>query len=168
MPPSATYDPVPWSAFLQTAASASAALIGLLFVAISINLRDIVEDQRLVARSGKALLSLIGALFASLLCLAPQQPTRLLAAELAVLGLILCPIVLYLLRNSIRENPYISAFHRVWHIALAYGSTLPFLFAGLSLWRHQGGGLYWMLAGFLFSLFATLADAWVLLIEIQR
>ena len=168
MPPSATYDPVPWSAFLQTAASASAALIGLLFVAISINLRDIVEDQRLVARSGKALLSLIGALFASLLCLAPQPPTRLLAAELMVLGLVLWAIVLYLLRSSIRETPYISAFHRVWHIALAYGSTLPFLFAGLSIWRHRGGGLYWMLAGFLFALFAPLADAWVLLIEIQR
>ena len=164
----ASYSPLAWHDFFIGTIGAAAALTGLLFVAISINLSDIVEDQRLVARSGKALLSLIGALFASLLCLAPQQPTRLLAAELIVLGLVLWAIVLYLLRSSIRENPYIGAFHRVWHIALAYGSTLPFLFAGLSLWRHQGGGLYWMLAGFLFALFATLADAWVLLIEIQR
>jgi hypothetical protein len=32
----------------------------------------------------------------------------------------------------------------------------------------RGGGLYWLLDGVMFSLIASLFDAWVLLIEILR
>jgi len=65
------YNLAQWSNFFSAQVGASAALTGLLFVAISINLPKIVANPQLASRSAKALATLAGVLLASTLCLVP-------------------------------------------------------------------------------------------------
>ena len=54
------YSPADWTGFFSAEVGASAGLAGLIFVAVSINLAQIVKETHLVSRSAKALLSLMG------------------------------------------------------------------------------------------------------------
>jgi hypothetical protein len=47
-------------------------------------------------------------------------------------------------------------------------STLPFFIAGILLLRGSPAGLYWLVPGFMFSLFAGILGAGALLVEILR
>ena len=46
--------------------------------------------------------------------------------------------------------------------------TLANVIAGVAVLWVGPGGLYWLVAGTLFSIITALADAWVLLVEINR
>jgi hypothetical protein len=59
------YDPETWHDFFIAAAGAAAALSGLIFVAVSINLRDILAEEKKIGSSyltGRALESLVALL----------------------------------------------------------------------------------------------------------
>jgi modulator of FtsH protease len=162
------YNPAIWSTFFSAEVGASAALTGLIFVAVSINLAQIVDQSRLVTRAAKALFGLTGVLIASTLCLVPAQRPAVLGCELTVMGIILWIAVTVTQYGSSHKNPYVTQRQHVFHSVLAQVSTLPFAVGGISLLLGRGGGLYWLLVGTVFSFVAGLIDAWVLLIEIQR
>jgi modulator of FtsH protease len=84
-----------WTDLFDALAGASAALTGLLFVSVSINLSSIVGDRALVHRSLETLSLLVGLLVLSILLLVPEPDTGTVGAEIAVLGLLLgLPLVL--------------------------------------------------------------------------
>jgi modulator of FtsH protease len=165
---SAAYIPAVWSSFFSALVSASASLTGLLFVAVSINLGQIVRQQNLVSRAAKALFALVSVLLAAVLCLAPAQSVRWLGVEILLLGLLFWAGATRAERRATHDNPFVSSMQRAFHFTMMQCSALPFIVAGLSLLTGLGGGLYWLVAGAVFSLVAALIDAWVLLIEIQR
>ena len=67
-----------WSDFLVTAAGASGALAGLVFVALSINLARIIELKGVAARAGETILLLGSLLIGALIALMPGlSPTQL-------------------------------------------------------------------------------------------
>ena len=70
--------------------------------------------------------------------------------------------------RSTRKNPYVGKRTKVFHFLLTQSAVVPFVAGGISMLAGRGGGLYWLLAGTVFSFLASLFDAWVLLIEIQR
>jgi len=148
--------------------SASAALTGLIFVAVSINLRQIVGQDNLISRSAKALFTLAGMLVMSTLCLVPSHRPLVLGMELIVLGTVLWLSTTRAQWLAAHQNPYGSRGQRLLHFLLTQASSIPVLVAGGSLVVGVGGGLYWLVAAAVFSLVAALIDAWVLLIEIQR
>src|SRR5688572_10733978 len=76
------YDPSEWSDLFVAAAGASAALAGLLFVAISINLERILGEQGLPERALEAVLMLVAVLVISIICLIPGQSDGVLGTEL--------------------------------------------------------------------------------------
>jgi hypothetical protein len=47
-------------------------------------------------------------------------------------------------------------------------ATLPLVIAGVAVLWVGPGGLYWLMAGTVFSILAALFEAWVLLVEINR
>jgi hypothetical protein len=165
---SVPYSPALWSNFLSAQVSASAALTGLLFVAISINLPQIISSPHLTPRAAKALVTLAGVLFAASLCLVPGQSLTALGWELILLGVVLCVPITVLQRGASRKNPYIDRAEQVLHWALAEASALPLIVCGVSLLALRGGGLYWLVASVIISFISALLDAWVLLIEIKR
>jgi modulator of FtsH protease len=162
------YNPANWSGFFAAEVGASAGLAGLIFVAVSINLAQIIKVNQLVSRSAKALLSLMGVLFSSSLCLIPDLGRTVLGYELTALGVAIWAGTTFSQYGAARKNPYVGAKEKVFHFVFTELSSLPFVVGGLSLVRGSGGGLYWLAAGTVLSLANALYDAWVLLIEIQR
>ena len=78
----------PWSTFAQTAGTAAASLIGLLFVAVSIRIDVIARSQELRNRAAQTL-SLFGTvLLTAILIATPGQATQALGAELTALAVI--------------------------------------------------------------------------------
>jgi modulator of FtsH protease len=162
------FDPNAWSTFFSAQTGATAALVGLIFVAVSINLTKIVEFPHLVARSAKALLTLTGALAMSTVCLVPGQRLSALAGELLALGVPLWLAITLAQRAAVRGNTYIGRREKILYPIFAQFSVLPYLVAAASLFVRTGGGLYWLVGGITASYLVALSDAWVLLIEIQR
>jgi hypothetical protein len=166
--PSVAYETARWTSFFSTEASASAALTGLLFVAVSINITEIIANRLLTARAIKALLTVVGVLLAATLCLVPAQPHSVLGIELTVLGALIWIGISFAEHRSAHSNPYVGKWQRLFLATLAHGSVIPLIICGVSLILSRGGGLYWLVAGVLISFFAVFLDAWVLLIEILR
>ena len=162
------YSPAQWANFFSAEVGASAALTGLLFVAISINLSKIISHPQLTARSAKTLATLAGVLLAATLCLVPGISAHNLGWILAFLGAANWLVITVSHVKATKGNPYATVFDKIFHSILAQLSVLPLVVAGVSLAVGRGGGLYWLVGMTLASFIAALLDAWVLLIEIQR
>jgi len=162
------YTTVGWGELFLAEAGASAALAGLLFVAISINLTKILEVQGLVGRAGEAIVLLVAVLIVSTLVLVPDQPRVALGAELLVAGLLAWSILAGIHVKAVRGRVGPSRAVLVGRIAMAQVAVLPFPVAGVSLLLRAGGGLYWLVPGVVLCLVVAVLNAWVLLIEIVR
>ena len=126
---SAAYDIERWSDLFVASAGASAALAGLVFVAVSINLEQVLADapEYRRARWRRSPCS-SGAVMVSLLCLVPQSSTAL-GVELVAIGgalLVRRPRCLWGIAATRRAGAAGSS--AAWTIALL--STVPFLVAG--------------------------------------
>ena len=53
-------------------------------------------------------------------------------------------------------------------LAVVLLAMVPLLIAGISLLAETGGGMYWVLAGFVTTIVGAVSNAWVLLVEILR
>jgi len=160
------YSPQDWTELFVASASASAALTGLLFVAVSVNIERILEFKGLPERALQTLLLLLSVLFASVICLIPGQSTTALGIELLVVGVGFgTPIcrLLFVTVPGAREHE--RAFLHLW---LVIPGTVPFLIGAVSLLARAGGGLYWIVAGILGAILGASVNAWVLLVEILR
>ncbi len=162
------YSPAVWSNFFSALVSAGAALTGLLFVAISINLQRILGAPQLVARAGKALATAMLLPVVAVVCLTPEQTRARLGWEVLILSVAGSAGVLFLHWKANRRNTYITALQKVMQTTVMLASTVPFGVAGLSLIFGRGGGLYWVTVGAVAAILAPVIDAWVLLVEIQR
>jgi len=165
---SAAYSIGEWSEFFSAQVAASAALAGLIFVAVSINLAKILAGSNLIARSAKAIFTLTGILVISILALVPVQPVRALSAELLVVGVGMWAAISWAGYAAGHKNPYVSRGKRILQSILTQLTALPVLCGGVSLMIGRGGGIYWLVVAVVFSYITSLSDAWVLLIEILR
>jgi hypothetical protein len=159
------YDPSEWTDLFVAAAGASAALAGLLFVAVSINLERIIGEQGLPERALEAVLLLVAVLVVSLACLIPGQSQGVLGIELFAITAVLAFAVLKPIRGLPADAP------RGWLVSrwgLRLTGTVPLLIGSISVLIGDGGGLYWVVAGIVFAILSGIANAWVLLVEILR
>ncbi len=161
------YDPAEWKDLFVAVAGASAALTGLLFVAVSINLERILKFEGLPERALETLLFLVSALLVSIVGLIPGQSHVALGLELLVVSLVAAAVILRLptLRMDDAEVERSWVLTR-WAVRLA--ATVPFVIGGASVLAECGGGLYWVAAGIVFAIIGGVASAWVLLVEILR
>jgi modulator of FtsH protease len=162
----AAYRAAEWSDLFVASAGAAAALTGLLFVAVSINLDRVLGVAGLPERALETLLLLLGVLVVSLMCLAPGESQDALGWQLLVQGALWSAVIgrIALRGRPATVNPVLYA-QRLVLVALG---TVPFLIGGISVLEGSGGGLYWTLAGIIGAIFAAVINAWVLLIEIRR
>ena len=165
---SVAYDPSAWSDLFVAVAGASAALLGLLFVAVSINLERILSYKGLPERALETLLLLLGVLVVSILGLMPGQSHVALGLELLGTAAIVATIVLRLPAARAEETGREPTRWRVSRLGLRLLGTLPLLIGALSVLFEAGGGLYWIAAGIVLAIIGAVANAWVLLVEILR
>jgi hypothetical protein len=155
-----------WENFFVAEVGASAALAGLLFVAVSINLARILEFPQLPGRVAEALTVLLSVLAVATCGLVPGQGARLFGAEVAAVGLAVCVF------TSIQQRAGRKVRHPqdrpAWRVATGQVPMIPYVVGGALLAFGVRGGIYWLVPGTLLSFFGGVANAWVLLIEIQR
>jgi hypothetical protein len=160
-------DPSAWHDFFVGSMGASAALTGLLFVAISINLQQILKYPNLPGRAAGSLGVLVCALVVACCALAPHQSHVALGTEIAVAGgVVAVQAVWVTLRNRIEDGDTYA-----WKIERLVTLLLPgslFLAGGLSLIAAGGGGLYWVFAATALAFIVSALNAWVLLVEVLR
>jgi modulator of FtsH protease len=162
-----------WHDFFLAQAGAAGVLTGLVFVGVSINLEKIVSDPSfgLTGRAAEALILLVAVLMASVLVLVPGQGAGVLGAEVLVVGLAAWGWIVAIQVPGLREwgtmrpelrSPFVA------RVVLGQIATLTLVVAGVAVLWVGAGGLYWLVAGTVFAILAALADAWVLLVEINR
>ena len=83
---------------------ASAALAGLVFVGVSINLDKVLHAPGLPGRAGEALIVLLAVLIVSSLLLGPAQGLTLIGLELVVVGLADWAAVVAIIRRQRAEG----------------------------------------------------------------
>jgi hypothetical protein len=162
------YQTAPWSDFSVAVVGASAALTGLLVVAVSINVERILAGDALTGRSLNAMVLFVVPLVVGVLVLVPGQPRTGLGVELALTGAAAGGCLLRINRPGSRGTlePLLSwVLVRLLPSATITGGLLA---AGVSLLAGAGGGLYWVVPVVLVSFLGGLATAWVLLIEVRR
>ncbi|PVY96707.1 hypothetical protein [Actinomycetospora cinnamomea] len=164
----AAYDAAPWSDFAAGMAGAAAALAGLLFVAVSINIQAVLAHRAIAGRAAESLILLATPVFVSLALLVPAQPAAALAVELFVVAGVAGPSLAWLSRpaNRAPEQPVVSwvGTSLVPAAVLAFAPAL----AGIGLLTGTLGGLYWLPLAVAFALIGGLVNAWALLVEILR
>ena len=162
------YDAAQWTDFFVATAGASAALAGLLFVAVSINVDRIIGEAGLPDRALETLLLLVSVVLVSIVGLIPGQSSGALGAELLFVTLTVAIVIVRLPTIGLAGGfaPSRSWFVTRWTLRLI--GTVPLVLGGLSVLLEAGGGLYWIAAGVAFAIVGAVANAWVLLVEILR
>ena len=164
--PDPAYHVAAWTDFFVAAAGASAALAGLVFVAVSINVESILKYPGLPERGLTTVLLFAGVLVVSLFGLAPGVSTHTFAIEMLALGVLATAFLSSKAMKSTATGDEPS------HVATALGvvlfATVPLVIAGISVLVETGGGMYWVLAAFVTTIVCAIANAWVLLVEILR
>jgi len=147
---------------------ASAALTGLIFVSVSINLTKILGLPLLPSRALTSLLMLLTVLVISSLMLVPGQSLRLIGTEVLTLVLLVWYLTLQLELVSWRAAAPEHRRHVRRMIVVDQVAIVPYVVAGGLLVATKESGFYWLVPAILLSFVKALMDAWVLLVEINR
>jgi hypothetical protein len=162
------YEPSQWTDLFVATAGASAALAGLVFVAVSINIERILKFRGLPERGLETVLLLVGVLVVSIVGLIPGQGRTALGLELFAVNLTTTLVIVRLpvvAPNTPGRDPPHAVSAR-WAVRLV-GTTM-LLIGSISILLAAGGGLYWIVAGVIFAVVGAVSNAWVLLVEILR
>lgn len=157
-----------WGGILSVQAEAAATLTGLVFVAVSINLKTIMSFPGLSGRAAESILQLLQVFFISTVALIPGQRAMTTGVEFLVIGFI------FWLAQTLGQIRYLrvrSGHPLTWLVdraVLTQLATIPFCAAGVALLFGVCGAFYWLVPGFIFSFASAMLTAWVLLVEILR
>jgi hypothetical protein len=149
-------DPAAWQNFFMMMGTANAAITGLVFVALSIHLREVLEHPRLKPRAVIALVVLTTQIAISAVVLTPQS-REFMGVEILVLN----AIFLFLdLRNRVQTTLNRTSLASL-AIRLSYG------YAAISLMVGVGGGFYVLGLVLVLTLGRTMASCWALLTALE-
>ena len=157
-----------WQGFLIAEVGASAALTGLIFVSVSINLKRILSFRKLPGRAFGALLLFGTVLVVSSLLLVPGQTTMTNGVEMAGVG---AAAWIVFVVSDIGYWRSTKAKYRATLIPLMIvnqAALLSYIAGGVLLFLGHESGMYFTVPAFLFSILKGLLDSWVLLVEINR
>lgn len=164
------YDTNAWQTFFVMTGGAAAALTGLLFVAMSLHAKRIMDNSFFSSRAIGTLTSLTSQLLISGAVLLPGQPLWLLGAEVEAGALFFVALLTFQFATRGRDAPAIA---ESWtnRIMERVGGTIwlvCFSAAGISLIVRAGGGLY-LVAIVMFFMFAwNIYIAWILITEVSE
>lgn len=157
-----------WAGFGTAVTTAAAALAGLLFVAVSINLRQILAVKSLPSRAAQTLITFGTALVAGLLVAVPGQARIALAVEFIATGIVIGGCQLRLDLTTENGGEYTAHRRLLGAVFPALITCGCMVMAGATLAAEAGGGLYWVVPAVISAFGFGLINVWVLLVEILR
>jgi modulator of FtsH protease len=157
-----------WDSFFVAETAAAAALLGLLFVAVSINLKEIIGTGGLADRALGALLLLLAILIAGLLLAMPGQPVALMGVETAATAIVAGGFALLFGLRGVRaaDARFLGNFRR--SLLGNVASLAPILVGGLVMLAGGEAGFYLVAAGMCLTLVKAVGEGWIFLVEINR
>lgn len=162
------YSTTNWAPAFTAIAGSSAALTGLLFVALSINLKQVIAGPGLVGRAIEVLILLTTVLIVSTLLLMPAQPAGAVASEVLSVAILADVLLTYIHVRAPRRLLQVTAPLFAMRVLGAQIGPIFLIIGGVSLLAQNGGGLYWIVPAMVASMIAAIVGAWVMLVEIVR
>lgn len=161
--------PSEWQGFAEMVGSASGALTGLLFVAISLNASRISGHRGLWASGAQTLVMFLTPLVVAAILLTPGQPDWVLGAELIGAGLLSSWVLLTVgrLKRAVpdEERGLVEIFNRRSANILV---MMLFVASGVILDCRASWGLYLLLPAVLVAFITGVLNAWLFLVPPQR
>jgi hypothetical protein len=156
-----------WGELYLMLGGSSAALIGLLFVAATLHIREIVGNPMFKIRVQNSTLILLGTLIQAAVILTPQ-PLRFVGAELLVLNLWGLWFPLSLTYVAMKKKPAGRGGYSVYR-GVSFIAGYIFGIAGsVALIMDAGWGLYLVTVCYVSSLISTVWNAWAMMIGIGQ
>lgn len=156
-----------WSEFNVAMAGATAALAGLMIVAASVNIADIVKEKSLTARLAAGVSGLVLALVASAIGLIPELP-------LVSYGIVMIVIVLLaavFAAQAAREiflNRHPGNRLKLLKSLINFATPMLYLVGAILLAGGIASGLLWFAAGSIVAIISALLVSWIVLVEVLR
>jgi len=157
-----------WSEFYVATAGAAAALAGLLIVAMSVTIKEILASTVLPSRAGATISSMALILVVATLGLIPGQPAVALGLEVVAASVIALYPVAVMTRRVFTDPTWRHPVSNALRVALALVPVLCVLVGGILVTAAASAGLSWIAAGIVLIFITAVLNAWVLLVEIQR
>lgn len=157
-----------WRDFFVAVASASAALTGLIIVAMSVTIERILADRTLPSRAGTTIAAMTMVLLVGLAALIPQHSPSLFGLEAIVMGLLVLAACTRMTQRMFSDPNRAQPLANVLRSGIITLPTLLVTIGGLILSIGFASGLVWIAAGMITTIAGAMANAWVLLVEIQR
>jgi hypothetical protein len=157
-----------WESFFVAMAGAAAALAGLIIVAMTVTIKDILASKSLPSRAAATIASLVLVVVASGLTLMPAQPPVALGFELALVAAVVIAIEVFSSVRITQERPRRRPLENSYKVILGIGQVVPILIGAIMIAAGNGAGLFWVAGGILFTIAFAMTNAWVLLVEVQR
>jgi modulator of FtsH protease len=159
------YQQQPWHDYFLATAGASAALAGLLFVAISLHIRYISTDPVYRSTSRGNIIGLVNVLVLSLVALVPQ-PAGWLGLELVGIAASFILVGGAYELASIRRSAWRIPRSTLQRSGFGYVLAIAGVAAGLSISFRAGPGVYILAFILVVVLLWSLWDAWGLLMGV--
>ena len=164
-----------WTDFNVAMVGATAALAGLIIVAMSVNISTIMASATLPARTATSIATLVVAIVATALGLVPGQPHWLYGAEVLVATLVACVFEAHAIRTIIGE-PGRNTRERVAKSTVGMLPLAAFITGAVLLIAGGAGaglgvvtaGLAFIAVGSVLAVATAILYAWIVLVEVLR
>ena len=157
-----------WDSFFVAETAAAAALLGLLFVSVSINLKDFIASGGLADRALSALVLLLAMLIIGLVLAMPDQPIVVMSSETIVGGTVtIVAATIFGVRGlRVSEAAYRGNFVR--NIITNIIAMAPIMVGGFLMLAGGDAGFYFVAAGMCLSILKAVTEGWIFLVEVNR
>lgn len=156
-----------WSDYNVAMVGATAALAGLVIVAASVNIGDIIKEASLTARLAAGISGLVLALIGSAIGLIPEVGPLPYGVAMALLALGAGVFQVQAARR-IFENRHPANRLRLLKAAVGFVAPLAYLLGGVLLAAGTVAGLTWFAVGSIVAIVAALLVSWIVLVEVLR
>jgi hypothetical protein len=156
-----------WTELGVLVGGAAAALVGLLFVAVSIRIDQVARSPVLRARAAQTLTLFLAGLLTSILLVIPHQPLRVLGAEILALVVALVGALLVFGRRAQAAREASDLARSLDWVTPNVGTSLLLGVSGLALVLGQQWGLYVLVPAFIALFTGGVFSAWLFLVKLS-
>ena len=156
-----------WSEFNVAMVGATAALAGLVIVASSVNIAEIIKSNTLTARLAAAIAALVLAIIVTGVGLVPDIDTLWYGVVIGVSVLVAAIFQVHATLVIVRD-PDPEHVARLRKAALGFAPIIAYAAASIALVLGQPVGLTIAAAGTLLAIVSAIVVSWVALVEVLR